>query len=144
MTHPLNQRLPVLIYAHEGRIRVYQSLLSRTDCLLIQPLLMRGITCSRLYKSQLLNQLWNFGGIFSPDFLPDSEWLPARASADYQRDVRFRTDQHLLRLYAEAMADDLPESLRHLLESQRQLLRVFVAQLAELEPLPAGRWLLSA
>lgn len=144
MIQSLNHRLPVLIYAHEGRIRVYQSLLCRTDCLVIQPLLMRGITCSRLYKSQLLNQLWNFGGTFSPDFLPDSEWLSAPATADYQRDVRFRTDQHLLRLYAEALDDELPDSLRRLLESQRQLLRVFVSQLAEFEPLPSGRWLLRA
>jgi len=142
--HRLNDLLNAIIHAHEGRSRVYQLLALRVNCLLVKPFLMRGITSSNLCKTQLVNQLWNFGGRVSYDVGSTSEWYSSDDHESYEKDLRAKVDNNLLMLYRNALREDMSESLRHLLTSQVRLLKAFIHRLEELEPETVKHYLMSA
>ncbi len=142
--HRLNDLLNAIIHAYEGRSRVYQLLALRVNCLLIKPFLMRGITSSNLCKTQLVNQLWNFGGRMSYDGASQAEWYSTEDHDDYEKNVRSKVDDNLFSLYKSALREDMPDSLRQLLTSQLRLLKSFVIRLEELEPETTNHYLLSA
>ncbi|PMD96124.1 hypothetical protein BWI97_12555 [Siphonobacter sp. BAB-5405] len=142
--HRLDYWLNALIHAHEGRVRVYHTLVTRVNCLLVKPFLMRGMTSSSLCKTQLVNQLWNYGGRMSYDVVSAPQWNDVLDHDNYEQDLRKKVDDNLLMLYRNALREDLPESVRQLLTSQWKLLKSFTNRLAELEPEPTNHYLMRA
>ncbi|MFT4031041.1 MAG: hypothetical protein QM669_01350 [Siphonobacter sp.] len=130
--------LNTLIHSHEGRVRVYTALANHTECLLLKPLLMRGISSSILCKNQLVNQLWSYGGNIIYDFIPDSTWLQNQnsypfISDEHEINLRQRLDENLMESYRKALFEDLPEYARILLISQWDLLRTFTHKLSSMK-----------